>query len=120
MNKAETVAKLTRDEESGTRLTIVEPEFTRHKDFENFAYSLDDDDTINSEEANKGYHPQNPKVNELTSGQLKTVISSTLNGHEALPYGKMIQGLKSSLKSIDITFGDNKCKSLLTLSLIHI
>jgi len=114
MNKAETVAKLTRDETSGTRLTIVEPEFTRHKDFENFAYSLDDDGTINSEEANKGYQPQNPKVHELTSGQLKEVISSTLNGHEALPYGKMIQQLKSSLKSIDITFGDNKCKSLLT------
>ena len=114
MNKAETVAKLVRDETSGTRLTIVEPEFTRHKDFETFAYSLDDNNEISNEEATQEYQPQNPKVNELTSDQIVTIVKTTLNGYEALPYGRMIKGLKSSLQSIEIQFGDNKCKSLLT------
>ncbi|WP_423126403.1 AAA family ATPase [Gaoshiqia sp. Z1-71] len=114
MNKAETVAKLVRDETTGTRLTIVEPEFTRHKDFEPFAYSIDEKGYISGEEAKQGYQPQNPKVHELTSQQLQEVINTTFNGSSSLPYGKLWQGLKTSLKSIDIQFGDNKCKELVS------
>ena len=113
MNKAETVAKLSREENGGTRLTIVEPEFTRHKDFEKFAYSLDDVGNLTHEDAETEYQPQNPKVHELTADQLQKVIRTTFNGDSALKYSKLWQGLKSSLKTIDIQFGDNKCKSLI-------
>lgn len=114
MNKAESVAKLTRDENNGTRLTIVEPEFSRHKDFEPFAYSIDDFGNILNEDAIQGYQPQNPKVHELTIHQIEDTIKTTFNGSSSMSYGKLVQGLKTSLKTIDITFGDNKCKSLLT------
>ncbi|SHF53207.1 AAA domain-containing protein [Mariniphaga anaerophila] len=114
MNKAETVAKLSREEPNGTRVTIVEPEFTRHRDFEKFAYSLNDNGDLIEENAVQGYQPQNPKVDELTVYQLEETIRKTFNGTGSLTYGNLWQGLKSSLKTIDIKFGDNKCKELVT------
>lgn len=116
MNKAETVAKLTRDESTGTRLTIVEPEFTRHKDFETFSYSLNDDGTIQDEDVVKGYQPQNPKVNELTNGQMENLIKITFEKGKVLTYAPLWQTFKTVLKTeLEISFGDKKCKELLTL-----
>ncbi len=113
MNKAETVAKLVRDENNGERITIVEPEFTRHKDFESFSYSIDENSNLIKNQKTE-YQPQNPKVHELTIHQIEEIITSTFSNSSTLPYGKLWQGLKSSLKTIEIQFGDNKCKELVT------
>ncbi len=114
MNKAETVAKLSREESNGTRLTIVEPEFTRHKDFQTFAYSLDDNGNLSTEDAIQGYQPQNPKANELTHFQIETLLRATFNNGHPLSYNPLWTTFKSVLKSdLEIQFGDKKCKDLI-------
>lgn len=114
MNKAETVASLERGENSrGERTTIVDPKLTRHKEFEKFAFTVDND-SVSESEIKEEYQPTNPKVNELTVNQLETIVNSTLNGKGALSYSTLWKSLKGSLKQIDINFGDNKCKELVT------
>lgn len=112
MNKAETVAKLSRGEVGGDRTTTVEPEFTRHKDFEPFSFSLDDNSNLFETEPKTEYEPKSPKIEHLTVDQKTNAIKLTFNGYQNLTYSKLWTGLKSSLKQIDIEFGDNKCKSL--------
>lgn len=115
MNKAEAVAKLIRDENNGTRLTIVEPEFSRHKDFEPFAYSIDDLGNIYDEDATKGYQPEKPKVNELTQFQIDTLLRNTFVNGNTITYAPLWQKFKKVLKTdLDIEFGDGKCKELVT------
>lgn len=115
MNKAETVAKLSREETTGTRLTIVEPEFTRHRDFETFAYSIDDNNTLTSESAIQEYQPKNPKVNEFTLDQITTLLRSTFSKSKALGYGSVWTSFQTILKKeLEIEFGVNKCKNLIT------
>lgn len=113
MNKAETVAKLSREETTGTRLTIVEPEFTRHRDFETFAYSIDEDNNLTSENAIQGYQPQNPKVNELTVEQIEILLRNTFNNGTPMNYASLWNKFKTVLKSeLQIDFGNGKCKEL--------
>lgn len=113
MNKAESVAKLTRDENNGTRLTIVEPEFSRHKDFEPFAYSIDDFGNILNQDATKGYQPEKPKAHELTHFQIESLLRNTFVNGNTLTYAPLWQKFKSVLKSeLEIEFGDKKCKDL--------
>ncbi|MGC9375837.1 MAG: AAA family ATPase [Bacteroidales bacterium] len=115
MNKAETVARLTRDETNGTRLTIVEPEFTRHKDFENFAYSLDDDGALNSEEINKGYQPKSPKANELTHFEISEILKKVYANGESYSFGKLQKKIYEICNSENMfsSFGMNKCSDLI-------
>lgn len=112
-NKAETIVSLERGENNGTRTTIIEPKYTRHKEFEAFAFSLENGNIVESE-INKGYQPENPKVQDLTLEQIKESIKIAFNGNTSLPYSKTWQSIKLSLKTIEINFGDNKCKDLVT------
>lgn len=115
MNKAETVAKLSREENTGTRLTIVEPEFTRHRDFETFAYSIDDAGILTGESATQGYQPHDPKVHELTLEQITTLLRSTFKNSNTLGYRSVWTSFQSILKKeLEIEFGVNKCKELVT------
>ncbi len=115
MNKAETVAKLTRDESTGTRLTIVEPEFTRHKDFEPFAYSIDDLGNISHQEAIQEYQPSNPKVEELTHHQIEDLLRKTFEKGHPLNYTPLWTTMKTVLNTdLNIQFGNGKSKELVT------
>lgn len=113
INKAETVATLSRGDNNGTRTTILEPKFTRHKEFEPFAFTIDDGNVIQSE-IKQDYEPKNPKVEHLTHLQLESVVKSCFSVIQFLPYGKLWQEIKKGLSQIEIEYGDNKCKQLLT------
>ncbi len=112
-NKAETIVSLERGENNGIRSTIIEPKYTRHKEFEAFAFTIENGDIIESE-IKQGYQPGNPKVNDLTVHQIEAVIHSTFIENQSFTYSKLWQTLKESLKTIGVSFGDNKCKELVT------
>jgi hypothetical protein len=115
VNKAETVAVLTKPDNTAIRLTVVEPEYTRHKEFEPFAYSIDEDGNILNEDAIQGYQPQKPKADELTHFQIETLLRNTFVNGNTLTYTPLRNMLKSVLKSdLEIEFGDGKCKELIT------
>jgi hypothetical protein len=114
MNKAETVAKLSREETNGTRLTIVEPEFTRHKDFEPFAYSLNDDGSIQNEDAVKGYQPKSPKAEELTHHEITEILKQVYTDSESYSFGKLQDKIYSVCHAgMFESFGKNKCSDLI-------
>ncbi len=113
MNKAETVAKLTRDENNGERITIVEPEFTRHKDFEPFAYSIDDNGGLFAADKTE-YQPQNPKVNELTHFEITDILKQVYGNGESYSFGKLQESIyKVCNKNMFDSFGKNKCSDLI-------
>lgn len=113
INKAETVARIERRDQDNTRITVIKPDLSRHKEFQEFAFTIVDD-RIEKAEINEGYQPRNPKPNELTHYQLQDIVKITFETVKALPYGKLWPTLKKALKSIDVEFGDNKCKALVT------
>ncbi|HBL75108.1 MAG: hypothetical protein A2W90_15260 [Bacteroidetes bacterium GWF2_42_66] len=114
INKAETVAKLTRDESSNTRLTIVEPEFTRHKDFESFAYSIDDEGNLSDEEKTQGYQPQSPKAIELTHIEIVDILKQIYTNGESYSFGKLQDRIYQVChKNMFESFGKNKCSDLI-------
>lgn len=114
MNKAESVAKLTRDEISGTRLTIVEPEFSRHKDFEPFAYSIDDFGNILNQDATKGYQPKAPKAEELTHHEIKDILKQIFSNGESYSFSKLQEKIYEVChNNMFESFGKNKCSDLI-------
>ena len=115
MNKAETVAKLTRDENNGTRLTIVEPEFSRHKDFEPFAYSIDDFGNLLNQDATKGYQPKSPKAEELTHFEIAEILKQVYTNGESYPFGKLQEKIYEvcHMGKMFESFGKNKCSDLI-------
>ena len=114
MNKAETVASLSRGDNNGTRTTIIEPKFTRHKEFEPFAFTIDNDGNVSGSEIKQGFEPKDPKANELTHYQLESVVKKCFSEVQYLGYKPLWQSIKTFLLEIEISFGDNKCKEVLT------
>ncbi len=114
INKAETVAKLSREETNGTRLTVIEPDFTRHKEFEKFAFSLGDDGKLSIEQATQSDQSRVPKPEELTLDQIKEIVSATFEDPVGLPYAATVQRLKAPMKTLCMPNGDNKTKALLS------
>ena len=111
MNKAETVASLSRGDNNGTRTTIIEPKFTRHKEFEPFAFTIDDDGNVYETEIKQGYEPKNPQVNELTFNEISDTIKATFADCNHLTYKPLWEGLKRNLKDKhQIEFGIEKVK----------
>lgn len=116
MNKAETVAKLIREENNGTRLTIVEPEFTRHKNFESFAYSIDDEFNISDEDASNDYEPKTPKANELTHIEIIEILRQVYSNGESYSFSKLqkqIYDVCNGDGKMFKSFGMNKCSDLI-------
>lgn len=113
MNKAETVAVLSRGDNNGTRTTIIEPKFARHKEFEPFAFTIDDDGNVSEAEIKQGYEPKNPTVDQLTGQQLKSITIDCFSNVQYLPYGKVWPEIKKTLLDLEIAYGDNKSKEVL-------
>lgn len=110
MNKAETVATLSRGDNNGTRTTIVESKFARHKEFETFAFTVENGSIIEAG-VKSDYEPKNPKINELTVHQIIDTINATFSEVKQLTYAPLWQGLRSNLKiECDIAFGVEKVK----------
>lgn len=112
INKAETVATLSRGDNGGSRTTIVEPKFTRHKEFEPFAFTVDAGQIIGAE-VNQEYEPKNPNVNQLTSKELEEIVKHCFSNVQYLPYGKCWTNIKKALDSMGIKYGDNRAKDTL-------
>ena len=115
MNKAETVAKLSRDEIGGNRTTTVEPEFTRHKDFEKFSYSLDEYGNLFETETKADYQPKNPKASELTHSEIAEILRGVYSNGESYPFGKLQKKIHEICNSPGMfsEFGMNKCSDLI-------
>ncbi len=113
MNKAETVAGLSRGENNGNRTTIVESKHARHKEFESFAFTFDNGNVIQSE-IKQAFDSKNPTVEQLTHLELESVVSSCFSNVQYLPYGKFWPEIKKALSQLGIDYGDNKCKLVLT------
>lgn len=114
MNKAETVASLSRSENNGTRTTIIEPKFTRHKEFETFAFTIDNNGLVHDSEIKSGYAKKSPTVDQLTHHQLEAVVKYCFSNVKYLSYGNLWPEIKIALGKIEIDFGDNKTKQVLT------
>lgn len=112
MNKAETVASLIKDENNGNRITIVEPKFTRHKEFESFAFSIDQNGLVSDSEVKANYDKKNPTVDQLTHDQLESVAKYCFASNKYLSYTPLWHEIKSALLEIELSFGDNKCKDV--------
>jgi hypothetical protein len=112
MNKAETVASLERGENNGTRTTIVDPKLTRHKEFEKFAFTIDNDSVLESD-IKEDYQPRNPKVNELTLDEINTILKGIFNNGEAYSYKNLQEKIKKVASTMFDSFGDNKCVELM-------
>jgi hypothetical protein len=112
INKAETVATLSRGDNAGIRTTIIEPKFTRHKEFEPFAFTIDSGQIIEADVSQR-YEPKNPNVNQLTSRELESIVKLCFSEIQFLPYGKCWSGIKKALESMDIKYGDNRAKDTL-------
>jgi hypothetical protein len=114
MNKAETVATLSRGENSGIRTTIIEPKFTRHKEFEPFAFTIDNGIVIQSE-IKKEYEPKNPQVQQLTRDEIVDTLKASFVKDNKLTYKNCWEGLQTNLFGTHkIEFGIEKSKKLLT------
>lgn len=113
INKAETVATLIRGDEGGTRTTIFESKYSRHKEFESFAFTIEDGGRISNSEIKQGYEPTNPTIEQLTHFQLESIVKHCFNDVQYLPYGKFWAEIKKALSKMDIKYGDNKSKDVL-------
>jgi hypothetical protein len=113
MNKAETVASLSRGDNNGTRTTIIEPKFTRHKEFESFAFTIDYDGNVSEAEIKTTYEPQNPKVNQLTYQQILDLFRSVFDKNKRLTYKPVCDSIQLNLNNVlKIKFGIDKTKKL--------
>jgi len=113
MNKAETVAMLSRDEINGKRITLIEPKFARHKEFEPFAFTIDENGMVFDSEVKTGYDNKNPTVEQLTHYQLEMIAKQCFSSIKFLPYGKLWLQIKTAMSAIELNYGDNKCKQVL-------
>lgn len=112
INKAETVATLSRGDNAGTRTTIVEPKFTRHKEFEPFAFTIDSGQIIEAE-INQEFEPKNPKINQLTIFQITELLNSVFKEFNSLTYKPLCDSVQTNLKRVlDLSFGIDKTKKL--------
>jgi hypothetical protein len=112
INKAETVATLSRGDNGGIRTTIIEPKYTRHKDFEAFAFTVDSGQILQAE-VKQDYEPKNPNVNQLSGKELETIVKLCFSEVQFLPYGQCWSGIKKALENMGIKYGDNRAKDTL-------
>ena len=113
INKAETVARIKREEQGLTRLTVIEADLSRHREFEKFAFTIDINGNFETVEITGGFQPEKPKANELTHYQIEDALKITFAKEKQMPYSKFVMNLKESLKNIGVEFGDNKTKELI-------
>lgn len=113
MNKAETVASLSRGDNNGTRTTIIEPKYTRHKEFEPFAFTIDDDGNVTETEIKQGYEPKSPKANELTFNEITGILKQVFTNGECYKFAALQNKFYQVChKNMFESFGMNKCSDL--------
>lgn len=114
MNKAETVASLSKGENNGIRTTIIEPKFTRHRDFEPFAFTINPDGAITDSEIKVIYDAKTPKASQLTSNDITQILKRLFKNGETYTYGSLQNEIhKICDKDMFTEFGNNKCVDLI-------
>lgn len=122
INKAETVVRLTKNEDSGQRRTIVTSELSRHKEFNEFSFTINPGGDPEETEINKGgYDPKNPKAQELTHFEITEILQKIYQNGESYSFGKLQQKIyeicHTTEKSSGMfrSFGKNKCSDLIKI-----
>jgi hypothetical protein len=114
MNKAETVATLSREDFNGKRSTVFKPKFTRHKDFQEFSFTVDEDGNISNTEIKSTYEPKSPQPNQLTFEEITTILKQTFGNNESYTYAPLQNKLHTVCEKIYDQFGMTKCGKLIT------
>lgn len=111
MNKAETVVNLSKEIKGNERQTIVEPKYNRHKEFKSFGIVLRNNEP--QIVGVSGYVPENPKVDQLTSSQIKILFGNVFDKEKKLTYSPLCDTIKKNLLDVlGIDFGIDKSKKL--------
>lgn len=113
MNKAETVAMLSRDDNNGKRITIIEAKLARHKEFESFAFTIDENGLAFDSEIKASYNGKQPTVEQLTHIELEGIVKYCFSNHEYLAYRFFWPEIKKASIESEFKYGDNKCKEIL-------
>jgi hypothetical protein len=117
VNKAETVISVTKDSEDNS-LFIVEPEQCREKDFESFAFRIDEkgnpfivDDWIKETDKNgkKSLIPH-----QVPDDQHKKVLNDVFTNSRRPKYAELIEQIKLSFQQYGIDFKRNKSTEFCT------
>jgi len=111
-NKAETIAALKRGETNGKRITIIDPKYTRHGDFESFAFSIDEDGTISDSLIKAGFESKKPTVEQLTHTEITEILERVFLNGESYKYTKLEDKLYEVTNDMFESFGKNKCTDL--------
>ncbi len=121
-NKAEIVLALEKDERDND-ITVIRSDKSREKDFESFAFRINEDalpelveDYLFTE--NDTYRPRKEKFNpyeDITEQQHREALSATFENQNGYGYGALQDELRESYKNIGLILGQNKVKALITM-----
>jgi hypothetical protein len=116
INKSETVIKIDRELYENQRITVIQSEFSRHKEFEPFAFTIGEDESIMQVNYNtkskSGQRPMKKIVPDIIKAELTMAV---LPDGVKLKYDQLIKELKDRLRlGYDIEIGTNLIKKLLT------
>ncbi|MBC7525902.1 MAG: AAA family ATPase [Flavobacterium sp.] len=119
INKAETVLSVTVLEHD-KEISIVEPQQTRNREPEPFAFKIDENGIpfIISEFDNAKPKKENANnINTLQSEKIYEIITDAFSNDKLIKYAELVRRVKASyIKIIGVeSFGDNKARNLISL-----
>jgi hypothetical protein len=113
-NKAETVLQVTKDE-FDKDISSVSSMFIRDKDFDPFAFRINDKSLPEQVE---NYQPKQSgkkkafDYQEVVEGKHREALTAVFSDEEALPYGNLIERLRSCYAAVGCDCGIGKAKKL--------
>jgi len=119
VNKAESVVSVEKDNE----LSIVKPEYFRGKDFQEFAFSVNDQGLPYILEdwapGNKDTKAGNQKLaaNNIPDAKHKEILSQVFKLQASQKYSDLLIQLKLSFQQFGISMGDNRIREFITFYL---
>lgn len=113
-NKAETVLQVTKDE-FDKDISSVAPMFIRDRDFDPFAFRINDRSLPEQVENYQSRQPVKKKAfdyTEVPEEKHREALEAVFSNSEALPYGQLIERLHSCYADVGCKCGKVKIKSL--------
>jgi hypothetical protein len=118
-NKAETVLSITKDPKN-KEMSIVEAEYCREREFEPFAFDVDNFgipqvvEGWNANQSREGPKKPSDMPSEIPTSKHCEVLKMTFEKEESQIRSQLLQNLKYSLGKHGISIGDNKVKEYIT------
>lgn len=116
VNKAETVISISRDTENRD-VSVVAPEYCRDKDFEPFAFSIDElglPYLIDEVPIKTDTDAKKRTSTDLKSDEVQTIIRRAFSSDEQLRYSQLRINLMEASEYIGATLGKSRAETLIT------